>query len=295
MLETKEVMCGGNQNFVIQSNKNLEMMSTVVTESYAKGNPLTVEQMAAYDVVNRTHLEVGRNIPKYAYLASDRKRFSWMASASMKDFTTQGRWTNKYYCWDIDKMPSAWRDHNFSFAYLQEARRRQGESPIENCTDVAKLCDEESGFGNLARFVCPKTCKCQVAHERLFLRTPAGGCPSGCFDPDNTKLGQYDCKDMPPDDEWKDALEDWFVSYAAGMQKADQDSLRFYLTQMKRFGCNSLYRSISPLSSKEVCPGGDTFKAFATRCPVACRCRKDPTIPGCPKSCRTTTTTSTKR
>lgn len=185
---------------------------------------------------------------------------------------------------------------------FHQLKRFFGMPNARGCNDFRGFCDMRE-YREL-RSLCPLTCGCHTPYERLYLRTPRDGCPTGCL---QLAKGSTVCADHQFSQQEWEALWDGvmadivfsleveshlFPNGRTGIVQSVQTTFGGY----KYYGCLALSDPklqdlwVDPVTGKSLCEEGSAHvMPLAWYCPVACGCSSDPSKKGCPGSCQSPT------
>ncbi len=151
------------------------------------------------------------------------------------------------------------------------------------CADVKPLCNNDTDAGALARYLCGVTCGCDDLTSDLLWIGPNSGCLRKCQEKAAKASAEETCSDAPAGSAEHGAL----VEYSRAFE------LRFTgvltnATVRSELGCFALnFEGDRPrLCDQEFWNTTYGAKSLVPFCPVSCGCIDDPSMPGCPSSCR---------
>ncbi|CAE7269885.1 unnamed protein product, partial [Symbiodinium sp. KB8] len=284
MRDVKGEYCGGNQDFVLKSNADVQLSVAIGTVPYGEGRgDLTLNNLAVHEMLQEVH---ENSFLKYTVLAQ-----------TLRDFDRWSRGTISDWGIAILHGCTQWEDSSFLVAVAVSL----GYEPKSGyaCNDFASDCLRPEA--RLLRMLCPKTCGCNDPNLPWF-RVSTLGCPQPCLDDAKKASAKVPCKDTAVDSAWHQAWSSWpqiWLTQFNGNPKtrAGQERLAVLSNISRRArenGCSALSNlglpKGVPFNGDSVCQGWNMLiSSLANLCPETCECTKpeyalDPQR-GCPRSC----------
>jgi hypothetical protein len=149
---------------------------------------------------------------------------------------------------------------------------------ITTCSDMLYACFANSLAGNIARWVCPRTCTCDTPFSATFSQLAHNGCPTACQRKweYSSSITHAKCVDWTRDE----LIASAFWSNWTGFLKSNQRTL-IYGNSLEQYGCDSLiqesiWNGSGTATIDQFCDGTYlapfSIRPLATVCPQTCRC-----------------------
>ncbi|OLP86128.1 hypothetical protein AK812_SmicGene32794 [Symbiodinium microadriaticum] len=271
--EVRDVLCGGNVDFVTSLHPSLGLPIVLDTESYDSVRAEQIRSWASSYVPQPDQAFFNVTLPQGTVavrrVGSYEELQAYLALTD-REASEQGFGTG---CQDLgrDSPEGAW---------LWPALAAAGAS---NCQQAYSLCDRRDL--PLARMLCPETCGCLDSASGLYV---SNGCRQLChqeLDTFNESLRAMPCEDLRAQGDYRRTA--WSRWWAGFYQAHDNDST--VEESMIDFARNGAQGDCSFLNTQDAirdrfCRGGSDRPGTAI-CPVTCGCASGTTSDWCPSSC----------
>ena len=270
MEAVKHAYCGGNQDFVVALNEDMQLTVGFPTVPFEDSAGETVSQIAVQEYLYKDASEK----PKYITLQADIRQFQEARTVLMRAAAEEvDDWCLNFdQFFSPDALPPGFTAYYAPHWY--SAAVGWGLPENSSCEDLAHLCQQESA--QLVRFVCGQTCCSSSSRHSGWYQVPAKGCARGC-------LLDWDTYPVAIENETGQSL----FNNSVGLQIAEM------VETMKAQGCRALNSSRwerEIVLNMKWCEGYDKmFAPLARVCPESCGCANldDPSQApaGCPEFC----------
>eukprot|EP00438_Fugacium_kawagutii_P026111 Skav224739 [mRNA] locus=scaffold3343:67664:77589:- [translate_table: standard] len=282
MLLVKSEYCGGDQNFVVSLNQDMQMYMGFATVPYENVSTALLGQLAVME--HSKERFVNETLPKYILFANSLDTFETNRFKSMKEAASQFP-----YCLDYDHWPLGLQTiHGASF---RSAALQLGKRHATSCADLAEFCDQWGA--RLLRLVCGPTCGCADPRALPWFKAPGQGCSTACRREALATAAQLPCNDANTTENWQKFWQMYpgVISAYMGqdlLQTPEGSNILKFVEIMTTLGCTGLH-IIGPVdgaTGANWCEGSEQFfSPLALICPDACGCATGPSH--CADSCRT--------
>eukprot|EP00439_Symbiodinium_sp_Y106_P026093 s1473_g3.t1 len=291
MVEVKELLCGGNQTFVIFHNADTQMTNGLVTRTSRGGNQ---ENLSISEIAVNAHAFRDPGLDPMYIQFQNLENFDQFEEERTNDMAT---WANSA---SICIETAVYVPGGAFFGdpsirpvgdlIIRSAGLPFGELEVSDCSMLQKYCRRSDA--RLVRFACGQTCGCTDVNSPPWYKVGSQGCAPSCL-----RLAQPECEDVTPESLRMSAWLSFWNDYPTVVNDAfSTDVTRTAVWQnvndsinmMKVVGCPGL--EIVPVdffSGATYCEGfADLFQPLAYLCPETCGC-KQPGAPlsHCPTSC----------
>ena len=294
MLEVKRQYCAGNQDFVVGANAQQQVTMGLKTISISAANSESLTQLAVEDWIWKPDGSVSNYIRFHQSSGSFQEWLS-MSIGQYASFETNCLdWSDEFL--HPNKSLEAWEETYRAHWYSTSFSLKMGVS--STCSDMKDKCDDV-GSG-LLRFMCGKTCGCNVPHSNPMFRVVEQGCPSQCQKDAELIASLSPCQDIdlsvsPGKETW---LQFWtqyrhnvWVIGGVNLSQPTWSWMSDRIDNFTQIGCAGFLNvgwGEDTILVTQFCAGSPLYyRGLANLCPVSCGCSvADPLPDYCPGSCK---------
>mmetsp|Transcript_56202 Transcript_56202/g.131609 ORF Transcript_56202/g.131609 Transcript_56202/m.131609 type:complete len:762 (-) Transcript_56202:12-2297(-) len=287
--QTEQEMCGlaGTEfvthlsldGFMAMSRTGIENGTGDLSSSFRNMQQVAVQQIVL-EGVSHTRIPWERSLdslPTWATLTFDRV----VSLTSEFDAECEDHWIDDVY----EERENHGIFKQVQYLVTEQVKAKMGFTP-ESCQDLESFCwNRENAVtnnrvldvGQLARFICPVACGCNLTGGYPFEPTLDQGCQDLCMQgadqliTDRLECGDYQAPVLAASPAWERWVEQALVEY-------NHDLANFTLETALTAGCSIL--ELAPLGMRqELCFGLTGLKRWSYYCPVACGCQADLSSP----------------
>eukprot|EP00435_Cladocopium_sp_Y103_P040701 s3782_g11.t1 len=284
MLMVKVEYCGGDQNFVVSLNQDVQMYMGWETVPYENVSSQLLGQLAVSEH-SQGRLFNG-TVSQYIKFALNLDTFEQNRFKSMQTVASLFP-----FCLDYDNFTGVLHD-NYG-AHFRAIAVQLGRGNATSCTELAEFCNDLGA--RLLRMVCGRTCRCADPFALPWFKVPNQGCPAVCREEALVAAAALPCTNANTTENF---LAFWntyplVMSSFVGqdlMSSPEGPKIAKMVEIMSILGCQglSVVGSGDMVTGASWCGGSDQFwSPLALICPQECGCIGGDSVPAyCSESCR---------
>mmetsp|Transcript_15648 Transcript_15648/g.32632 ORF Transcript_15648/g.32632 Transcript_15648/m.32632 type:complete len:384 (+) Transcript_15648:1-1152(+) len=284
MLTVKVEYCGGDQDFVVSLNQDMQMYMGWETVPYENVSSQLLGQLAVSEHSQRRLFN--GTVPQYISFALSLDTFESNRVKSM-----QAAASSFPFCLDYDNLTGVLLD-NYG-AFFRAIAVQLGRSNATSCAELAEFCNDLGA--RLLRMVCGRTCRCADPLALPWFKVPNQGCPAVCRAEALVAAAALPCTSANTTENFQKfwSMYPMVMSSFIGqdlMSSPEGPKIAKLMEIMSVLGCQGLpvIGSNNMVTGDSWCGGSETFYSpLALICPQECGCTGGDSMPAyCSDSCQ---------